>query len=407
MADPGIGSEVIDTVGTLTCSPERAKELTEGIRRDLTTAWDKVAVAYQERAWAALGYRTWDDYLTAEFGTVRLQLPREARSETVRSLRDAGLSTRAIAAATGVGKDTVARDLAGVSNATPAAPIVGTDGKRYNATRPTALDAIDDPGEADAIVDLLEEHYGDDLTDEDVAAAVAENLDSKQVPNFPTKPDLGGGISHPARYTETLLPVFADILNELGDIDTVLDPFAGTGRIHTLTDYGYTTVGIEIEPEWAGLHPDTLVGSALELPFDEHHFDAVVTSPTYGNRLADSHNASDPETRRSYTHDLGRKLHADNSGAMQWGKRYRDFHEAAWNEAYRVLRPGGALILNIKDHVRNGKRQEVPAWHLGYLLDLGFRYRWHVDVAAPSFRAGANSDARFGAEIIYVLERGA
>lgn len=102
---------------------------------------------------------------SAEFGAVRLQLPREARSETVRSLRDAGLSTRAIAAATGVNDKTVRNDLAGGEFSPPApAPIVGTDGKRYNATRPTVLDAIDDPGEADAIVDLLEEHYGDDLS---------------------------------------------------------------------------------------------------------------------------------------------------------------------------------------------------------------------------------------------------
>lgn len=274
------------------------------------------------------------------------------------------------------------------------------------AVRPSIpnVDELAD-GEADAILDTLADA---DIvpSPKAVTDAVAEAIESRHTPNIPTKPDLGGGISHPARYTDALLPAFAAILDELGGITTVLDPFAGTGKIHTLADHGYRTVGIELEPEWAQMHPATIVGSALDIPFDDHHFDAIVTSPTYGNRLADSHNATDPERRRSYTHDIGRPLHPDNSGAMQWGKQYREFHQDAWNESYRVLRPGGALLLNIKDHIRNGTRQEVPAWHLHYLLDLGFHYRWHVDIDTPSLRAGANADARYAAETIYVLERG-
>ena len=100
------------------------------------------------------------------------------------------------------------------------------------------------------------------------------------------------------------------------------------------------TVGVELEPEWADLHPDTFVGNALALKFDDADFDAVVTSPTYGNRLADHHNAKDGSVRRSYTHDLGRQLQEDNSGAMHWGPKYRDFHRKAWIEAKRVIRPG-------------------------------------------------------------------
>lgn len=273
------------------------------------------------------------------------------------------------------------------------------------AVRPVVMpDEPIESDEYDAIIDTLAD-ADIEPTAEAVTNAVADAIESRRTPNIPTKPDLGGGISHPARYTEALLPAFAAILDEFGGITTVLDPFAGTGKIHALANRGYQTTGVELEPEWAQMHPGTIVGSALSLPFDDHHFDAIVTSPTYGNRLADSHNASDPERRRSYTHDLGRPLHADNSGSMQWGKQYRTFHEEAWNEAYRVLRPGGAFLLNIKDHIRNGKRQEVPAWHLHYLLDLGFRYRWHVDVDAPSLRAGANADARYSAETIYVLER--
>jgi len=65
------------------------------------------------------------------FGTSRLRLPREERAEVVASLRESGLSIRAIAAATGLNKETVnnvTRELSG--NRTPE-PITGTDGKTY------------------------------------------------------------------------------------------------------------------------------------------------------------------------------------------------------------------------------------------------------------------------------------
>ncbi len=140
------------------------------------------------------------------------------------------------------------------------------------------------------------------------------------------------------------------------------------------------TIGVEIEPEWASLNKRTVVGNALALSFGDGDFDAVVTSPTYGNRLADSHNAKDGSLRRSYTHDLGRKLSGDNSGSMHWGDEYREFHHRAWTEAARVLRPGGRLVLNISDHIRKGRRQYVSSWHVETLISLGLalvdRHAW-------------------------------
>ena len=347
----------------------------------------------------------------------RRHLNREQKREVIAAslTADPGLSNRQHAERTGVSDKTVAsvrERLEATAEIPQSDERVSADGRVRPATQPPRPEPVEErvdelaPGELAAIEDTIAEAGMDTTDPEVVGQAIADAIESRTAPSFPTKPDLGGGISHPARYTDALLPQFAAILDELGNISTVLDPFAGTGKIHQLAEDGYETHGVEIEPEWATLDPRTVVGSALYLPFDEHSFDAIVTSPTYGNRLADSHNAADPERRRSYTHDLGRTLHPDNSGAMQWGKRYREFHEAAWNEAYRVLRPGGAFLLNIKDHIRDGKRQEVPAWHLTYLLGLGFRYRWHVDVNAPGLRAGSNASARYSAETIYVMERG-
>jgi len=359
-----------------------------------------IADALKGKAWVALGYGSWGDLVDAqgwEF-TPRTSTDRAALAQV---FRESGMSYRAIGKLVGSNDRTVRRDLAGAANAAPA-EVTGTDGKTYPALQPVA-DLADDlagdelhDGEAEAIADTI-----GDATPEQVGAALDEAIESRD-PAPITKPDLGGGVSHPARYSTNLIPIFADILD---GYDHVLDPFAGTGRIHDLPMH---TVGVEIEPEWAALHPDTVEGSALELPWEDAEFDAVCTSPTYGNRLADSHNASDPERRRSYTHDLGRKLSDDNSGAMQWGDEYREFHETAWAEAVRVLRPGGRFVLNIKDHIRGGVQQPVTAWHVAALVDLGMRYNAELSQGAPTghLQQGSNSEARAGQELVLVFDKG-
>lgn len=92
-------------------SPEDARELTDRIKVGVGAVWELVKTAYQGGAHRALGYASWDDYCTREFGTSRIRLPKEERQEVVASLRESGLSTRAIAAATGVNRETVMRDL--------------------------------------------------------------------------------------------------------------------------------------------------------------------------------------------------------------------------------------------------------------------------------------------------------
>lgn len=121
----------------VTVDQQQARALTDRIKVAVEGTWLLIQEAYTSRAWGALGYETWDDYCNAEFGTARLRLPREERQEVVASLRENGLSLRAIASATGASINTVQADLQ-VSQIDTPAEITGADGKSYAASRPGA-----------------------------------------------------------------------------------------------------------------------------------------------------------------------------------------------------------------------------------------------------------------------------
>lgn len=252
----------------------------------------------------------------------------------------------------------------------------------------------------------------------------------------------------PAAFSAPILAVIADeIAKRQPGIHSVLDPFAGVGGVHKLREvHGLPveTVGVELEPEWADAHPRNRRGNALHLErvrivASRAPFDAIVTSPTYGNRMADSHNAQDAcghcdgdgtapdgepcvpcrglglSRRHTYTHRLGRPLTADNSGGMQWGYEYRAFHEAAWRSAVDALKPApggegysypGWFFLNISDHIRGGDRQDVVAFHLRTLQALGLVVDAVIPVGTRRQRYGANAAQRVDAELVIVLRKG-
>lgn len=99
---------------------------------------DTVLALWEARAWEMLDYANWEALCDARGWTKRVALPRPERREIVSTLRQEGMSTRAIAAATGVGVGTVHRDLAaGVPSGTP--EVRGTDGKTYAPTQPVRV----------------------------------------------------------------------------------------------------------------------------------------------------------------------------------------------------------------------------------------------------------------------------
>ena len=212
---------------------------------------------------------------------------------------------------------------------------------------------------------------------------------------------------HPAKYTDALLVTMATFLRGR---TRILDPFGGTGKVFLLEHWlpNAQITAIELEAEWAAKHPRTTLGNALYLPWANDTFDAIASSPTYGNRMADATlNGADGNSWQTYTYQLGRQLHPDNSGQLQWGPKYRAFHQRAWLEARRVLVEGGAFILNIKDHIRDKKRARVTDWHIECLESLGFRLVEHKKIATPSMKHGQNHEARVPYEsVIHFLLEG-
>ena len=215
-------------------------------------------------------------------------------------------------------------------------------------------------------------------------------------------------VSHPATFGPGVLSAIRRSLDP--DTRMVLDPFAGVGGIHDLgrrpDDTMYRTYGVEIEPEWANAHWRNLCRDARSLPEDwTDLFDAIATSPAYGNRMADSYDGRDGSRRHTYRMSLDRPLTEGNGAGLQWGQAYRDLHCAVYHECWRVLRPGGLFVLNMKDHIRAGRRQFVTAWHVSALREIGFVYLGRERVLCPGMRHGANHALRIGYEVVARLRK--
>ena len=114
-------------------SADDARSLIGRMRGEINMLKRHVTDLYEGRAWLALGYESWDELCDAELDGFFV-LPRADRQAFHIELRTKGMSTRAIAAVTGVSDGTVRNDLTGAQDY---APVTGTDGKTYPATKPT------------------------------------------------------------------------------------------------------------------------------------------------------------------------------------------------------------------------------------------------------------------------------
>jgi hypothetical protein len=198
----------------------------------------------------------------------------------------------------------------------------------------------------------------------------------------------------------------------------ILDPFAGPTGVQRLYETlgGFSNgdtrryLGVEIEPEWAQQGMGTLIGDATklrEIPgVVAFAPDTVITSPPYGNRMADQY-LGDPKGSRRHTYAiaLGRRLDPDSAAYYQWGPYYQQIISESFREIYAILPEGGHFILNIANHYRKHTLQLVVPWAVEQILKRPFELRaWDV-VKARKLRDGQNHEARDDHEQIFLFEK--
>lgn len=105
------GKAIAKVTGPKPMTTKQAEAITAKIKTGTVNLMELVVRAFEGRVWVSMGHKGWDEYLDAELGGAPLSLPREKRKEAVKSLHDRGLSTRAIAAATGVDQKTAHNDI--------------------------------------------------------------------------------------------------------------------------------------------------------------------------------------------------------------------------------------------------------------------------------------------------------
>ena len=213
---------------------------------------------------------------------------------------------------------------------------------------------------------------------------------------------------HPAKYTDSFIPLFSKLLEGKNN---VLDPFGGTGKLALIKDYGFTgrVICNELEREWVDYSYNVNewhFGDAAKMIWaKDESFDAICTSPTYGNRMADHHNAKDGSKRITYKHRLGKELSPNNTGMMQWGEQYRETHKNIYSECIRVLKKDGVLILNVSNHIRKKQEVDVVSFHRESIVSLGLSLREEIKMHTPRMGFGRNRNARVENEFILVFTK--
>lgn len=296
-----------DEVVTTDLDADQAREITDKINGHLAGLWTLVVAAWTGRVWLALGYGSWDAWCEGEIKTGHLRIPGEERVEVVGTLRQAGMSTRAIASATGMSKDTVNR-VPGVSDETPQT-IIGTDGKAYSSSgsgRPRQR---------------VKSHAERDIeTDDKIRLQEAQGLYHRLVARG-LRVDNGE-------------PIFGRLFHEVTRImpvETGVHPEMFIGMVEQMTKYGGPSYPVVVHPddgsvidgrlrliacEFAGVTP-----MFVDLP-DRHvkrGIDGVWSYWTSANMLGRQH------LTRSQMKEVNQKWQAENlDGAMPYPWVERD-----------------------------------------------------------------------------------
>ncbi|WP_288781831.1 hypothetical protein [uncultured Kocuria sp.] len=212
-------------------SPYEAQSITDQIRSNLTSTYQLIQRAWEQRAWIGMGYESWDAYVHAEFADMSLTPPLERRTAEVASMAEAGMSVRAIGTATGMGKSSVARSLKEAESqglvSKDRETSTGLDGKKRPAHRPQIEvdDSILDSPVEDLGVGLVETQQPPEshCTTE---PATLFDAGPKRVPDVELSKALSAAKSDIVSAEESVKAAIQTVrsvpLDDLGDVDSDL-----------------------------------------------------------------------------------------------------------------------------------------------------------------------------------------
>lgn len=210
---------------------------------------------------------------------------------------------------------------------------------------------------------------------------------------------------HPAKYSDSLLPVIAKYC--YGDI---IDVMGGTGKAGLLKQYNPQIKSVtinELEREWAeqavGNGADkAIVGDAKEV---KGTWDCIVTSPPYGNRMADNFKAGKPDSmRRRYAGDLGRTPSEGSTCCLHFGRGYEELMKEIV-VAFTINIEHKRIVWNTSNFIRQFKEVDVLSFYKELFIDLGYILVAHEQVETKRQKGvGANTHLRVKYEDITVWD---
>ena len=211
---------------------------------------------------------------------------------------------------------------------------------------------------------------------------------------------------HPAKYSESLLPILAKYC--YGDI---IDIMGGVGKAGLLKQYNSEIKSVtinELEQEWAIQAKENgvdkiIIGDARAIT---GQYNVIVTSPPYGNRMADNFKPSKPDSRRKmYASDLGRTLSKGSVCCLHFYKKYEfSMTEIVSNFTKNIEHK--RIVWNTSNFIRNFK--EIDIFLFYNELFVSFRYQMiaHEQVVTKRQRGvGVNTNLRVPFEDVAVYEK--
>jgi len=211
---------------------------------------------------------------------------------------------------------------------------------------------------------------------------------------------------HPAKYSNELLPVLAKY--SYGEI---LDIMGGVGKAGLLKKFNTNIKSVtinEIEKEWSeqayNNGVDTVItGDARKL---SGVYDCIVTSPPYGNRMADNFKAGNPDSmRKMYVGDLGRQVSKGSVCCKHFGRGYEEEMVSILDAVIENV-VFTRFILNISNFIRQFKEINVVSWYKNYFRTKSFVLIAEEKVVTRRQKGvGANTHLRVPSEYILVFEK--